>query len=70
MISNDSLKLIHNIIINKTPKSIYNLFKINSRTVVDIRLNYMPKSRNYKQFYLCKELEKYNKLPQNPQRVK
>lgn len=64
MISYASLKLIHNIIINKMPKSIYDLFKINRRSVVDINLKYVPKTRNYKQFYICKELKNYNKLPQ------
>ena len=47
MISNASLKLINNIITDKTPKAIYNLFKINRRSVVDIDLYYMPKFINY-----------------------
>ena len=64
MISNASLKLINGIVIDKTPKAIYNLFKINRRAVVDINLKYIPKSKYYEQFFLYKELKNYNKLPQ------
>ena len=63
MISNASLTLINDIFINKTSKALYNLFKINKRSVVDINLKYMPKSKYYEKFFLCKELKHYNKLP-------
>ena len=63
MISYASLKLINSIIINKTPKAIYSLFNINRRSMVDINLKYIPKSKYHERFFLCKELKMYNKLP-------
>ena len=65
MISSASLKLLNNIIINKEPKAIYDLFKINRRSVVDINLKYTPKTKYYENFFLCKELKIYNNLPKN-----
>ena len=63
MISNASLKFINNIIISKAPKAIYDLFKINRRSVVNINLRYIPKSKYHENAFLCKELKNYNNLP-------
>ena len=64
-ILNASLKLLHKIIINKKPNSIYNMFKFNRRQNVDIVTLYIPKTVNYESFYVYKGLKNFNKLPKN-----
>ena len=65
MIMNASLNFIHSIVINKNPKSIYNLFKNaeNRRTIVAINTSYYPKSKVLKNFFMYKALKIYNNLP-------
>ena len=63
MIKFAAINIIHNIIINKIPTSIFNLFKINRRSSVDIVTYYRPKTRKTEQFFIYNGLKLYNKLP-------
>ena len=52
MIQCASINLIHKIIINKTPTPIFNIYKINRRSNVDIVTVYKPKNRKTEEFFL------------------
>ena len=47
-----SMKTIHNIIKFKTPISIYNMFRINKRSNVDIVTFYRPLTQKTENFYI------------------
>ena len=65
MIIYSSLNIIHNVIKNKLPISMTQLFRFqeNTRSKSKISLRYTPKNNRYKNFYICKYLNIYNEIP-------
>ena len=51
MILCSAMKFIHNVIKSKTPKSIFDMFKINRRPNVDIVTLYRPKTQKTLKFF-------------------
>ena len=65
MIKCSAMKLIHNIIKFKTPIAIFEMFRINKRSNVDVVTIYRPKTQKTEKFYLYNALKLYNKLPKS-----
>ena len=65
MIKFSAIKLIHNIIINKSPITLFNLYKINRRSNVEIVTIYKPKTMKTEQFFIYNSIKMYNKIPKN-----
>ena len=65
MIKCASVKLIHKIITDKSPITIFELYKINARSNVDIVTHYKPKLKKTEQFFVYKGIQIYNKVPKN-----
>ena len=63
MIEKAKLKVIHNIIITKQPKMLYNQLKIPERKTKAITVKYNPSKEKFKKFFLTSATELYNKLP-------
>ena len=63
MIQFSAIKLINKILINKEPNSIFNYFKINRRSIVDIVTTYKPKTKKTENFYIYSALKMFNSLP-------
>ena len=64
MIYYSSINIIHKILIQKTPNSIYNLFRNpnNKRSVSEVTPNYIPTTKKYRKFYIYKYIKQYNEL--------
>ena len=65
MIKCSAVKLLHNIIINKSPTTIFELYKINRRSNVEIVTLYKPKTKKTEQFFVYKGIQIYNKVPRD-----
>ena len=63
LINQSALNMLHKIIINKTPNSLYKLYKIPNRRVVDITTKYIPKAVKTQKSYIYSTLKDYNRLP-------
>ena len=65
MIQYSSLVFIYNIINNKKPKSILNIYKTQRflRHKADISLNDLPKNKKYSKFFMQEHTNTYNKIP-------
>ena len=62
MITRSAVMIIHKIIINKSPETIYRLIKTNqnTRTVSDITTASMPRNKRFTNFYIYKYCKFYN----------
>ena len=58
-----AVKLIHKILYNQSPGSLFKLFKVNPRSCARVYPYKIPKSKIAKNFFLYKQLEIYNNLP-------
>ena len=66
MIQHSSISIIHNIIVNKTPKSLYLMFNTDNRRIgKEIKPRYIPKTTQYSNFYTIQGINIYNKIPNN-----
>ena len=63
LIDKSVINTIHNIITKKTPTSLYDLYKIPNRQVVDISTKYKPKTAKTEKFFIYSGIRLYNKLP-------
>ena len=63
MIEKAKLKVLHNIIITKNPKMLYQQLKIPERRTKAITVKYKPKKEKLRKFFLTTTIEKYNKIP-------
>ena len=63
MIEKAKLKVLHNIILTKQPKMLYQQLKIPERRTKAISVKYNPKKEKLRKFFLTTTIEKYNKIP-------
>ena len=61
----NKLYFIHNLIINKCPTSILEIYRKNrfERHKADISLSYIPRSKKYSKFYIYEHTGTYNNIP-------
>ena len=57
------IKSIHKILYNKSPRNIYEFFKINKRQCALLAPKVYPKSKFSREFFLYKGIELYNSMP-------
>ena len=63
IIEKAKLKVLHNIILTKQPKMLYQQLKIPERRTKAISVKYNPKKEKLRKFFLTTTIEKYNKIP-------
>ena len=65
MIKYSSLVFIHNIIKNKKPRGVVNIYKTNRflRHKADLSLSSVPKNNKYSKFFLQEHTTNYNLIP-------
>ena len=63
MIEKAKLKVLHNIILTKQPKMLYQQLKIPERRTKAISVKYNPKKEKLRKFFLTTTIERYNKIP-------
>ena len=60
-----SIKLVNNILCTKTPKVLFDLYKVGRRSTVNTVTIYKPKTKKTESFFLYKGLSQLNQLPKN-----
>ena len=66
MINLSATNAIHNIIINKKPECLIDLYNINTqRKSKQITTKYLPRTEQLKRFYIYQTIQMYNDIPTN-----
>ena len=66
MINLSAINAIHNITLNKKPQCLINLYNMNNqRKSKQITTKYLPRTEQFKRFYIYNNIQMYNDIPTN-----